>query len=73
MMSALDRSNIGNANLTTFKEDLHLKGNQFGYCVSVLYATYVFFEPFWAISLKVASPRYLCKSRYHSSAEMTDI
>lgn len=69
MMSALDRSNIGNANLTTFKEDIGLVGNQFGYCVSVLYATYVFFEPFWAVSLKVASPRYLCQSTDSGSYE----
>jgi hypothetical protein len=44
-MSALDRSNIGNAALTTFSKDLGLVGNQYGAAVSILYATYVTFEP----------------------------
>lgn len=37
----LDRSNIGNANLTGFSDDLGLVGNQYGAAVSVVYATYV--------------------------------
>ncbi|KAK5115895.1 hypothetical protein LTR62_000351 [Meristemomyces frigidus] len=59
LMSFLDRSNIGNANLTTFSKDLRLVGNQFGAAVSVVYATYVVFEPVWNILLKVLTPRIL--------------
>ncbi|OXH22188.1 high-affinity nicotinic acid transporter [Cryptococcus neoformans] len=59
MMSFLDRSNIGNANLTTFSTDLGLVNNQFGAATSVVYATYVVFEPFWTVLLKIIKPRYL--------------
>jgi hypothetical protein len=34
---------------------------QYGAVVSVVYATYVMFEPVWANLLKILSPRYLCK------------
>ncbi|WWD08279.1 hypothetical protein V865_006390 [Kwoniella europaea PYCC6329] len=57
MMSFLDRSNIGNANLTGFSTDLGLKGNEYGAAVSLVYATYVIFEPIWAVSLKMIGPR----------------
>ncbi|WVQ84260.1 hypothetical protein IAT38_006412 [Cryptococcus sp. DSM 104549] len=59
MMSFLDRANIGNAKLTTFSNDLGLVGNQFGAAVSVVYATYVVFEPVWTVLLKLITPRYL--------------
>ncbi|WVQ73492.1 hypothetical protein IAR50_003064 [Cryptococcus sp. DSM 104548] len=59
MMSFLDRSNIGNAKLTSFSTDLGLVGNQYGAAVSVVYATYVVFEPFWTVLLKIVTPRYL--------------
>ncbi|ORY35062.1 major facilitator superfamily domain-containing protein [Naematelia encephala] len=59
MMSFLDRSNIGNANLTTFNKDLGLVGNQFGAAVSVVYATYVVFEPVWAVLMKIITPKIL--------------
>ncbi|WWD18844.1 hypothetical protein CI109_103299 [Kwoniella shandongensis] len=59
MMSFLDRANIGNAKLTTFTQDLGLVGNQFGAATSVVYATYVVFEPVWTTLLKIITPRYL--------------
>ncbi|KAK8864132.1 hypothetical protein IAR55_001378 [Kwoniella newhampshirensis] len=59
MMSFLDRANIGNARLTTFTHDLGLVGNQFGAATSVVYATYVVFEPIWTTLLKIITPRYL--------------
>lgn len=34
---------------------------QYGAVVSVVYSTYVVFEPFWANMLKILSPRYLCE------------
>ncbi|KAL7418642.1 High-affinity nicotinic acid transporter [Cryptotrichosporon argae] len=57
--SYLDRANIGNANLTGFSTDLGLVGNQFGAATSVVYATYVIFEPVYAVLLKIISPRIL--------------
>ncbi|WVQ73705.1 hypothetical protein IAR50_003285 [Cryptococcus sp. DSM 104548] len=59
MMSSLDRSNIGNAKLTTFSTDLGLVGNQYGAAVSVVYATYVIFEPIFGVLLKIVSPRVM--------------
>ncbi|KAK3075392.1 High-affinity nicotinic acid transporter [Teratosphaeriaceae sp. CCFEE 6253] len=52
-------SNIGNANLTGFSKDLNLAGNQYGAAVSVVYATYVLFEPLWNILLKILTPKLL--------------
>lgn len=54
-----DRANIGNANLTGFSDDLNLVGNQYGAAVSVVYATYVVFEPFWNVMLKILTPKLL--------------
>ncbi|WVQ82100.1 hypothetical protein IAT38_004228 [Cryptococcus sp. DSM 104549] len=59
MMSSLDRSNIGNAKLTSFSTDLGLVGNQYGAAVSVVYATYVIFEPIFGVLLKIVSPRIM--------------
>ncbi|KAK5725550.1 High-affinity nicotinic acid transporter [Elasticomyces elasticus] len=59
LFSFLDRSNIGNANLTGFSKDLGLVGNQYGAAVSVVYATYVLFEPFWNVMLKILTPKLL--------------
>jgi hypothetical protein len=59
LMSFLDRSNIGNANLTGFSKDLHLVSNEYGAAVSVVYATYVVFEPFWTVLLKILTPKFL--------------
>ncbi|EMC95878.1 hypothetical protein BAUCODRAFT_109550 [Baudoinia panamericana UAMH 10762] len=59
LLSFLDRSNIGNANLTGFSTDLHLVNNQYGAAVSVVYATYVVFEPVYNILLKIATPKLL--------------
>jgi len=57
--SFLDRANIGNANLTTFSEDLGLTGNLYGAAVSVFYPTYVVFEPIWTCLLRRITPRYM--------------
>ncbi|KAL8286275.1 hypothetical protein RQP46_004763 [Phenoliferia psychrophenolica] len=53
------RSNIGNANVAGLSVDLGLKGNQYGTIVSVVYATYVVFEPVWSNLLKIVTPRIL--------------
>ena len=45
LISFLDRSTIGNANVAGMSQTLGLKGNEFGTAVSVLYATYTVGEP----------------------------
>lgn len=53
-----DRSNIGNAGLTSFESDLGLVGNQYGAAISIVFSTYIFFEPIWTVLFKVLSPKY---------------
>jgi MFS family permease len=57
--TAEDRGNIGNANLTGFSTDLGLIDNQYGAAVSVVYSTYIIFEPVWNILLKILTPKIL--------------
>ncbi|RSH95815.1 hypothetical protein EHS25_000908 [Saitozyma podzolica] len=59
LLSFLDRSNIGNANVAGLSTDLKLVGNQYGTCVSIVYATYVTFEPVYANLLKIVTPKIL--------------
>ncbi|KAM0755613.1 MFS general substrate transporter [Meredithblackwellia eburnea MCA 4105] len=59
LLAFLDRGNIGNANVAGLSTDLKLKGNQYGTIVSIVYATYVVFEPVWANLLKIITPRIL--------------
>ncbi|ORY78469.1 major facilitator superfamily domain-containing protein [Leucosporidium creatinivorum] len=59
LLSFLDRSNIGNANIAGLSTDLGLVGNQYGAAVSVVYSTYVAFEPVWSNLLKVIGAKRL--------------
>ncbi|WRT68164.1 uncharacterized protein IL334_005139 [Kwoniella shivajii] len=59
LLSFLDRSNIGNANVAGLSTDLGLVGNQYGTAVSIVYATYVTFEPVYANLLKIITPKIL--------------
>ncbi|KAH7025161.1 major facilitator superfamily domain-containing protein [Microdochium trichocladiopsis] len=59
MMSNLDRSNLGNANIAGMPEEIGLIGNQFGTATTLLFATYVPFEGPVAILLKVVGPKPL--------------
>ncbi|KAL4910883.1 hypothetical protein BDW74DRAFT_164627 [Aspergillus multicolor] len=59
MMSNLDRSNLGNANVAGLPDEIGLVGNQFGTATTLLYATYVPFEGPVAILLKVIGPKPL--------------
>lgn len=54
-----DLASPNSANIAGLSKDLGLKGNQFGTCVSVVYATYVTFEPIWANLLKKVGARRL--------------
>ena len=53
----------GNANVATpsMETTLHMTAKQYGAAVSVVYATYVVFEPVWANLLKVLTPKILCE------------
>ncbi|KAH7322459.1 major facilitator superfamily domain-containing protein [Stachybotrys elegans] len=59
MMSNLDRSNLGNANIAGMPEDIGLVGNQFGTATTLLFATYVPLEGPVAVLLKVIGPKPL--------------
>ncbi|EXJ91638.1 hypothetical protein A1O3_00188 [Capronia epimyces CBS 606.96] len=52
LIAYLDRSNVGNAKVFGFAEDLHLKGNEFSNLVTLFYVTYVVFETPWAACVK---------------------
>ena len=67
----IDRASIGNAALTTFTDDLNLEGNEYGAAVSVFYSTYIFFEPAWAVLLKILTPKYLMTSSTLAWAAVT--
>ncbi|KAF8857021.1 MFS general substrate transporter [Acephala macrosclerotiorum] len=67
----VNRSNIGNANLTGFSKDLHLINNQYGAAVSIVYSTYVVFEPFWTVMLKILKPKRLLTASTISWAALT--
>lgn len=57
-LSALDRSNIGNAYTSGMKEDLRLTSHQYSNAVSVFYSTYLAAELPAVWLLKIAKPRY---------------
>lgn len=62
MLANLDRSNLGNAKVTSMPTDIGLVGNQFGTAVTLFYATYVAIETPMGILLKVIGPNYLLGS-----------
>ncbi|KAL2835824.1 high-affinity nicotinic acid transporter [Aspergillus pseudoustus] len=59
MMSNLDRSNLGNANVAGLPEEIGLVGNQFGTATTLLFATYVPLEGPVAVLLKIIGPKPL--------------
>lgn len=44
LLSFLDRSNIGNANLFGLSKHLHLTSTQYGACLAIFFGFYVLFE-----------------------------
>ncbi|KAJ6442311.1 C6 transcription factor [Purpureocillium lavendulum] len=52
ILAYLDRTNIGNARVFGFEEDLGLKGNEFANISSLFYVTYVIFELPWVLAVK---------------------
>ena len=59
MLANLDRSNLGNANITSMPTDIGLIENQFGTAVTLFYATYVPIEAPMGVLLKIIGPNYL--------------
>lgn len=52
LIAYLDRTNIGNAKVFGFEEDLNLKDNEYGNLAMLFYVTYVAFETPWVIAIK---------------------
>ncbi|KAH6989370.1 major facilitator superfamily domain-containing protein [Ilyonectria sp. MPI-CAGE-AT-0026] len=52
VLSYLDRTNIGNARIFGFEEDLKFKGNDFANLTSLFYVTFVLFEIPWVLAVK---------------------
>ncbi|KAJ4327699.1 hypothetical protein N0V84_001806 [Fusarium piperis] len=52
----IDRTNIGNARLANFEQDLGLKGNDYNLVLSVFYITYAIFETPATLLCKVMGP-----------------
>lgn len=59
MLSNLDRSNLGNASVTSMPADIGLVGNQLGTAVTLFYATLVPAEAPMGVLLKMIGPHYL--------------
>lgn len=55
----LDRSNIGNVKVAGMPADIGASPEAFATAISIFYATYVAFEPPWAIMMKWMTPRIL--------------
>ncbi|KAL3419475.1 nicotinic acid plasma membrane transporter [Phlyctema vagabunda] len=56
LLNYLDRSNIGNANVFGFSEDLNLKGTQFGNISTLFYVPYILLETPWVMCVKRFGP-----------------
>ncbi|OKL59695.1 hypothetical protein UA08_05287 [Talaromyces atroroseus] len=52
----LDRSNLGNAKVFGFVEDIHLKGTEFNNLGTLFGATYIIFEIPWTLAIKRWGP-----------------
>ena len=59
MLSNLDRSNLGNTNVTSMPTDLGLVGNQLGTAVTLFYITLIPAEAPMGVLLKIIGPHYL--------------
>ena len=55
VLSFLDRSNIGNARIAGMTKDLHLKGNNYQWLLTIFYITYIIFE-FQTLMWKIVPP-----------------
>ncbi|KAF6831054.1 major facilitator superfamily transporter [Colletotrichum plurivorum] len=56
LLSSLDRSNIGNARVFGFDEDIGLQGRQFGDINTLFFVTFILFETPWVMAVKRFGP-----------------
>ena len=56
LISFLDRTNIGNANLDGLKESLHITGGQYNAALSIFFVSYALAEPITNVLLKRLRP-----------------
>ncbi|KAF9882166.1 putative high-affinity nicotinic acid transporter protein [Colletotrichum karsti] len=56
LLSSLDRSNIGNARVFGFDEDVGLHGRQFGDINTLFFVTFIVFETPWVMAVKRWGP-----------------
>ncbi|KAF2799763.1 MFS general substrate transporter [Melanomma pulvis-pyrius CBS 109.77] len=56
VLSALDRSNVGNARVFGFDEDLGLKNGQFGNINTLFFVFFILFETPWVMAIKRFGP-----------------
>jgi MFS family permease len=59
LLNYLDRSNLGNARVFGFEEDVGLTGNQFGNLVTLFFVPYIITEVFWVTAVKRYGPNYV--------------
>ncbi|SPO06473.1 related to allantoate transport protein [Cephalotrichum gorgonifer] len=56
LLSSLDRTNIGNARVFGFDEDIGLKSGQFGNINTLFFTTFIVFEVPWVMAIKRWGP-----------------
>ncbi|KAM0286463.1 hypothetical protein ACHAQH_000889 [Verticillium albo-atrum] len=59
LLNYLDRSNLGNARVFGFEEDIGLVNNQFGNLVTLFFVPYIITEVFWVTAVKRFGPNYV--------------
>ncbi|EEY15295.1 high-affinity nicotinic acid transporter [Verticillium alfalfae VaMs.102] len=59
LLNYLDRSNLGNARVFGFEEDIGLVDNQFGNLVTLFFVPYIITEVFWVTAVKRFGPNYV--------------
>jgi len=57
LLSFLDRSNVANARLDGFTEDLHITGNQYLTGLTLFFIGYILLEVVWNVVLKQIGPK----------------
>jgi hypothetical protein len=56
LLNYLDRSNLGNARVFGFDDDIGLKGNEFGNMVTLFFVPYIIFEVFCMLNPPITVP-----------------
>ncbi|RVX72090.1 hypothetical protein B0A52_04688 [Exophiala mesophila] len=59
LLNYLDRSNLGNARVFGFEQDIGLKNNEFGNLVTLFFVPYIVTEVFWVTAVKRFGPNFV--------------